>query len=327
MVFGSNRIVGVLYGGPSSEYEVSLQTGDTVLKNLRPEKYTAREILIDKDGVWHTQGMARKPEQALKGIDVVFNALHGEYGEDGQVQRVLEHFRIPYTGSDVFGSALAMNKILAKRRLVTEGIKTPAYAIVRSDDGDVDEQVVRVFRSLPLPLVVKPAALGSSVGVSLARDFHSLQSAMRRSLSHAPVVLVEEFVAGREATCGVVEDFRGEKMYSLLPIEIRVPPHKELFDYEAKYTGISEEICPGNFSPEHMGELQRLAVLAHEALGLRHYSRSDFIVSPKRGIFYLETNTLPGLTSESLMPKALRAVGSNLPEFLDHVLSLALARS
>ena len=326
-MFGPKIAVGVLRGGPSNEYEVSLRSGAAVLSNLHPAKYTTRDILIDKDGVWHIAGSSRKPEAALKGIDVVFNALHGEYGEDGRVQRVLEHFSIPYTGSDVFGSALATHKVYAKQRVSEEGIKTPHHGVVRIDKEDFDSQIRAAFRSVPLPAVVKPATLGSSVGVSIARDYHGLAAAIRRAISLAPVVLVEELIKGREATCGVVEGFRGQDLYSLLPIEIVPPKEKDFFDYEAKYSGISREICPGNFSENEAKELQRLAVLAHRALGLRHYSRSDFIVTPKRGIYFLETNTLPGLTAESLLPKSLNAIGAELPEFLDHVLRLALQKS
>ncbi len=318
--------VAILRGGPSSEHEVSLKTAESVFQNLYRGKYQVRDILIDKDGVWHIAGSARKPEQALRGVDVAFIALHGEYGEDGQVQRILEHLSIPYTGSDVFGSVVAMNKVLAKQRLAKEGIKTPSFTVVREVEEDKDQQILEAFRQVPLPVVIKPASLGSSVGVSLARDFYGFESGIRRALSHAPVALIEEYIPGREATCGVIEGFRGRERYALLPVEIRPPAEKELFDYEAKYSGISQEICPGNFSPQDMTELQRLAVVAHDALGLRHYSRSDFIVTPKRGIYFLEANTLPGLTSESLLPKALRAIGSGLPEFLDHVIELALAR-
>jgi len=317
--------VAVLRGGPSSEHEVSLKTGESVLNNLHAGKYTARDIVIDKNGAWHVVGTKKNPAQALTGVDVVFNAMHGEYGEDGQVQRILEQLSLPYTGSDVFGSVLAMNKISAKRRLATEGIKTPAHAVIRKEQGNIGEQILSTFRSLPLPVIIKPANLGSSVGMSVARDFSTFEAGVYTALKHADVILIEEFIKGKEATCGVVERFRGKDIYSLLPIEIRPPADKEFFDYEAKYSGRSEEICPGNFSPEEMREIQRLAAVAHQSLGLRHYSRSDFMVTPKRGIYYLESNTLPGLTQESLMPKALGAIGSGLPEFLDHVLMLALA--
>ncbi|OHA27388.1 MAG: hypothetical protein A3C06_04145 [Candidatus Taylorbacteria bacterium RIFCSPHIGHO2_02_FULL_46_13] len=319
--------VGILRGGPSSEHEVSLQTGENVLKNLHPAKYTPRDILIDKEGVWHINGASRKPGQALKGVDVAFNALHGEYGEDGRVQHILEHFSVPYTGSKLFSSILAMNKILTKQRVLEEGMKTPMYAVVRVEGRNREEAILSAFRSVPLPAIIKPVNLGSSVGMTIARDFVSFESGIRKALAVASVALVEEFIKGKEASCGVIEGFRGKDIYSLLPIEIRPPSDKDFFDYEAKYSGKSQEICPGNFSPEEMTELQRLAVLAHRALGLRHYSRSDFIVTPKRGIYFLEANNAAavGLTPESLMPKALRAVGSDLPEFLDHVITLALA--
>lgn len=326
MQSGSRITVAVLRGGPSSEHEISLESGRAVLQNLHPAKFATRDVLIDKDGVWHLAGAPRKPAAALVGVDVVFNALHGEYGEDGQVQRVLEHLGMPHTGSDAFATALAMNKMAAKQRLADAGVKVPSHAVVREESGDIARQTVAAFRSVPSPFIVKPASLGSSVGMSVARDFHQLESAVRLALSFSPVVLVEEFVEGREGACCVAEEFRGKDLYSFLPIEIRPPADKAFFDYEAKYSGRSQEICPGNFSPEDMSELQQLALLAHRTLGLRHYSRSDFIVTPRRGIYFLETNTLPGLTSESLIPKALRAVGSDLPEFFDHVITLALAK-
>ena len=137
--------------------------------------------------------------------------------------------------------------------------------------------------------------------------------------------MVEENIKGREATCGVVDKFRGNDFYSLLPIEIIKPEKSDFFDYEAKYCGGSQEICPGNFSRDEKEAIQELAVAAHKVLGLRHYSRSDFIISPGRGIYILEVNTLPGLTAESLLPKSLQAVGCSLPDFLDHLITLALA--
>lgn len=302
-----------------------MMTGENVIKSLPEHKYLIRDILIDRDGVWHLTNASRKPEKALKGLDVVFVALHGEYGEDGRLQNLLEVFGVPYTGSKPFPSAMAMNKVATKRVASEQGIKTPAYAVVRSHHGeDLKDQLNYVFTTVPMPVVVKPAVLGSSVGITLADSFNALEKAVRRALTFAGTVLVEEFIAGKEATCGVIDGFRNSDVYSLIPVEIRPPEHKDFFDYEAKYSGISEEVCPGNFTPEETFEIQRQSVLIHSALGLRHYSRSDFIVSPKRGIYFLEVNTLPGLTNESLLPKALRAIGSDVPEFLDHVITLAL---
>jgi D-alanine-D-alanine ligase len=304
-------------------------TGANVIISLPEEKYIVRDILIDKEGVWHIRGASRKPEKVLKGLDVVFIALHGEYGEDGRLQNLLDTFGMPYTGSESFPSALAMNKAATKRVATENGIKTPAYFLVRRSESpsELRENLFQAFRSLPMPVVVKPVILGSSVGVTLAGSFEALESAVRKSLSFAEAVMIEEFISGKEATCGVIDGFRKMDTYSLIPVEIRPPAHKDLFDYESKYTGITEEICPGNFSSKENFEIQRLSVLIHKALGLRHYSRADFIIHPKRGIYFLETNTLPGLTDESLLPKALRSVGSNMPEFLDHVIGLALGHS
>lgn len=316
--------VGVLRGGPSSEYEVSLQSGARVLDVLRDSpKYRPVDVFIGKDGVWHISGMPHDPHKALKKVDVIFNALHGEYGEDGEVQNLLDTFQIPYTGSRSFASRVAMNKALAKSFLSREGIKTPHYRVLSREENNQDF-LREIFRSFPHPLIVKPLSLGSSVGVSIVWSFDDLEDGLRRVFEICERAIIEEFIKGKEATCGVVENFRGEKIYALLPIEIRPPSESAFFDYGAKYGGRSQEICPGNFSFEEKRELERLAKVVHGTLGLRHYSRSDFIVHPRRGIYFLETNTLPGLTSESLLPKALHAVGFPANKFIDHVLALAL---
>jgi D-alanine-D-alanine ligase len=192
-----------------------------------------------------------------------------------------------------------------------------------------------------MPAVVKPVSAGSSVGISIVRTFADLEPAIaaafavaeRNADDQTPAVLMEEFIPGVEATVGVIDGFRGEELYALPPIEIR--HSRDFFDYAAKYSSpeekdahgkkiAAEEIVPGNFSEKDKAELVRLARKVHAALGLRHYSRTDFIVSPRRGVYVLEVNTLPGLTEASLVPKALAAVGSNLPEFLDHIIGLAL---
>ncbi|TSC67180.1 MAG: D-alanine-D-alanine ligase, partial [Parcubacteria group bacterium Gr01-1014_72] len=287
--------------------------------------FRSTDIFIDRGGVWHVGGIRREPDKALRDVDVVFNALHGEWGEDGGVQEVLEQFAVPYTGSRVLASRLAMNKALAKSFLAREGIKTPLHRVIEKIEKSVGGyDAHELFRSIPQPSVVKPLALGSSVGVSIAFDYFGFADALARAFEVSDTVLVEEYIKGREATCAVVDGFRGEERYALPPIEIVPPEDKQFFDYEAKYGGRTLEICPGNFSPEEREQLTHLASVAHRALGLRHYSRSDFILHPRRGIYFLEANTLPGLTTESLLPKAVAAVGSSLPEFLDHVLTLAL---
>lgn len=314
--------VGVLRGGPSNEYEVSLKTGSTVLANLPEEKYETRDIFIDKQGTWHMRGRPVYPEQALEQVDVAFNALHGHYGEDGQVQHLLEQLAIPFTGSGSLGSAVAMNKLLAKERVKKTGIKT-AFHVVLVPDRDAEVLAKEIFRSFPSPWVIKPASSGSSVGVTLARSFEELVDGIAEAFEHSEKVFIEDYVRGREATVGVIEGFRNEDVYALPPIEIIPGTNRAFFDYEAKYAGESQEICPGNFSLEEKRELERLAKLVHTELDLRHYSRSDFIINPA-GIYFLEVNTLPGLTESSLVPKAVHAVGSNLSEFLDHLVTRAL---
>jgi D-alanine-D-alanine ligase len=316
--------VAVLRGGPSGEYDVSLKTGATVLKHL-PQKYEPYDVWIDKQGHWHRQGIAMKPNHALRSIDVVFNALHGEYGEDGKVQRDLDQLGIPYTGAGSLASAIGMNKILSKEQFKKAGIKTPIYKVLEVTD-DLDDKIVELFRTFPHPAVVKPATSGSSLGVSIVHTLAELREGVKNAFQYARKVLIEEYIKGKEATCGVVDNFRGKDIYALIPVEI-VPQDKKFFDYEAKYQGKSQEICPPkSFTHDQKRELEELAVKVHQALNLRHYSRTDFIVSPKRGIYVLEVNTLPGLTSESLLPKSLHAVGMKLPDFFDHVLSLALEK-
>ena len=314
--------VGVLRGGPSSEYDVSLQTGAAVLNNLPQEKYSPREIFIDKNGVWHVEGKPILPSDALTHVDIVVNALHGHYGEDGKVQHILEKHGIPFTGSGSFASAIGMNKLISKDIYKKNKLKTPQSKTIILGEN-ISDKIREVFNSFPPPLVVKPVSSGSSVGISIIKTVKELEPALELAFKYSDTVMIEEFIQGREATCGVIEDFRDQAYYALPAIEIR--PHKgSFFDYEAKYAGKSDEIVPGNFTEAEKRELEQLAIQAHRALGLRHYSRSDFIIHPHRGIFILETNTLPGLTEESLIPKALHAVGANLSHFLDHIVQLAI---
>jgi len=316
--------VGVIRGGPSSEYGVSLKTGSEVLKYLSTDKYLPIDILIDRQGKWHWWGLPTTPDKIASRVDLVFNALHGEYGEDGEVQSILDDLGIPYSGSGRLASALGMNKAMAKNIFNREGIKTPRDVLLEANTDPV-QAADFVFRQLPPPWIIKPVDRGSSVGVFLAQTFPDLIQALKQAILFSPRILVEEYIRGREATCGVVDKFRGHDIYSLPPIEIRRPIGKALFDYEAKYNGQTEEICPGYFNQEEKEEIERLASLSHKLLGLRHYSRSDFIISP-RGVYLLEVNTLPGLTTNSLLPKSLSAIGCEYGQFLDHLISLSLNR-
>lgn len=314
--------VGVLRGGPNSQYDISLQTGGNVLQNLNREKYIPYDILITLNGTWHLHGKETLPEAVFGVVDVVFNALHGSYGEDGRVQKLCETFSIPYTGSRPLPSATGINKILTKQALAQLDIKMPQHLVFENPDN-IEERAFDIFRNFPQPTVIKPVVGGSSVGITLARTPDEIAKGVQYAFEYAPQVLIEEYISGREATCGIVERFRGEVLYKLFPIEIIPLKETGFFDYSAKCGGLHKELCPGNFTPNEKKELERLAELVHTTLGLHHYSRSDFIVS-RRGVYFLETNTLPALTKIASVPKALETAGCSFPEFLDHLISLAM---
>jgi len=313
--------VGVLRGGPSGEHEVSLKTGATVLEHL-PDKYHPLDIYIDEKGKWHFEGLIQDPENILKHLDVVFNGLHGEYGEDGELQKILEAHNIPYTGSDSFSSRIAMNKDLSKKVFEKEGIKT-ARGVTLNKNKTSYLEIFEIFNTLEKPLITKPATSGSSLGVRISDTFEKFKEAIEYAFKYSSQVLVEEFVAGREMTCGVVESLSPDSVFPLPPIEIR-PVGSKFFDYEAKYGGKTQEICPAPIPQNLTTRVQNIALQAHKALGLRHYSRADMILKDNGDIYILEVNTLPGLTNESLLPKSLKAAGTSLSEFLEHIIIMAL---
>jgi len=318
----NGTVVGVLRGGPWQEHDVSLKTGGAMLGQLPEERFVVRDIYIDKQKQWHDRGRPVDPVRALQGLDVVLIGLHGEYGEDGEVQRLLEQQGIPYAGADSFGSFLAMHKALAKDRVRSAGVKVARGVFIERPE-DIGPGVREAVMTFMQPVVVKPVRWGSSVGVTFAHGFKPVTDAVVTLFEQgAGGVLVEEYIRGTEATVGVVENLRGETLYALPAIEI-VPPPKEFFSYEAKYSGASQEIVPGRFSRPISEELTRAAKAAHEALGLRHYSRSDFIVSP-RGVYYLETNSLPAIGDGRSFSSGLNSIGMRSDDFLTHLVSLAL---
>jgi D-alanine-D-alanine ligase len=296
--------IGVLRGGPSSEYEVSLKTGAHVLTHL--SEYNPIDIFISKDGIWHVGGIEKSPERILEHIDVIWNALQGEFGEDGGVQEILEKLNIPYTGSKKFESAIATNKWLVRERAKALGIKTPVSMLVRRTDK-LAEKAKEIFSSLPHPLVVKPVSRGSQ-GIQNINSYNELLSALEEILSKHDAAIVEDYIVGKNASVGIVDNFRDTSIYTFLPIEVTV----------------DSEIVPGNFSEKEKEEMQKVASIVHRSLGLRHFSHSDFVVSPKRGVYFMETNTSPKLTHRSHGPQVLDSMGVSIKEFLQHILKLAI---
>jgi len=330
MSFSTKIRIGVLRGGPSPEYNVSLNTGKTILANL-PEEFEPIDIFISKNGEWHVRGLQKSPYQILQSIDAAVNALHGAYGEDGTIQNLLDSFDIPYTGSKSLSSAFGMNKVIAKNVFIKADIKTPTHLIVEKDYEDDDfvgeNKIIKTINeNILLPVILKPISSGSSLGISLVKDARQLRESLKKSFAVSPKLLVEEFIAGKEATCGVIEGFRGEKIYKMMPVEV-LREQGHFHDYDAKYVGLEPKYnVPGNFSSEEKEQIKNAAALVHEVLGLRHYSRSDFIVHPKRGLFCLEVNTLPELTHRSAFVKSLEAAGGNIKEFLAHLLKKVLKK-
>ncbi len=314
--------VAVLRGGPSSEYEVSMHTGAGVLVALRQLGYHVLDIPVTKQGEWLVEGRVKSPEVALQTTDVVFIAMHGAYGEDGTVQRICERLHIPFTGSNSFASSVAFNKDITKRSLRDADIHLPQHIKVTRDQyssvGEIARAVELAFGS---EYVVKPLASGSSHGVSMATT-DTLASVLARSLDTYEECLVEERIIGTEATCAVLADFRDTNLYVLPPVEIVPPAHTSFFSAEVKYDGSTAELCPGRFSYDEKEKIARLATIVHETLGLSQYSRTDCIVREGE-VFFLEVNTLPGLTAESLFPKAAEAVGLPFAHLIDHLVRTA----
>lgn len=317
--------VAVIRGGPSNEHEVSIRSGQHALESLDRQLFLPIDVVITKSGEWLRNGRSRSPEEALSGADVALVMLHGEYGEDGGIQRELERHGVPYVGSEPYAAATALHKAMAKDHVRRAGILVPKHMVVGrsalSDTASMARSIVALFGPR---YVVKPVRGGSSLGVHFAEHELDLAQALYRVLVDHEQALVEEYIEGIEATVGVIEGFRGVSRYALPPIEIRSP--HTIFDYDARYGEVDHSVCPSSFAHADKRELERLAILAHDALSLRHYSRSDFIVA-RDGIYFLETNSLPGLTERSLMPKALHAVGSSTKDFLSHVLTMALHRA
>ncbi len=315
--------VAVLRGGPSSEYDVSMQTGAGVIRALTELGYHVIDIPVTKAGEWIVEGRVKDPDRALLTTDIVFIAMHGAYGEDGTVQRICERLHIPFTGSNSFASAVAFNKDMTKRALRDHHYHLPKHVRVTKDNLMDIEAVVRVIGdSFGPQYVVKPSNSGSSHGVSIVESITNLKSAVEDALASYEECLIEERINGVEATCAVIENYRDQSLYALPPIEIIPPAGRQFFDAEVKYNGTTAELCPGRFSYEEKEKIAALAALVHETLGLSQYSRTDCIVRDGE-VYFLEVNTLPGLTNESLFPKAAAAVGMTFNQLIDHLVRTA----
>jgi D-alanine-D-alanine ligase len=289
----------VLLGGPGTEREVSLRSGAAVARALRSLGALVEEVDVrDSNFTLPTD------------IDLAYNMIHGTFGEDGQVQEILEERGIPYTGEGIAGSRMAFDKILSKRRFDEHGIPTGRWHIIAPGESP----------QFHVPFVVKAPRQGSSVGVHIIKDSGSLPAALEDCFRFGETVIVEEFFPGRELTVGILGD-------AALPV-IEIVPREGFYDYEHKYTkGASEYFVPAAIGEEATRAVQQAALSAKRALDLEIYSRVDVILASDGRLNVLEINTIPGMTETSLLPKAAAAAGLDFPTLCERIASLSLQRS
>ncbi len=301
--------VAVLMGGVSSEREVSLRSGHAIAKALSLRDCDVLSVDMKSENLAQHLGGAA--------LDAVFIALHGRFGEDGKVQSQCEALGLPYTGSRPEASALALDKVLAKKVFVRNGIKTPSFAVVR----DAGANNLRQFqKTLDLPLVVKPPLEGSSIGLSIVREESQLASAVQIALGYGPEVLLESFIAGKELTVGVLGD-------RALPV-VQIVPRSGVYDYHSKYTpGQTEYAVPAPLDAKIASRVQKVALEAFHALQCEDFGRVDIILSPDGEAFVLEVNTIPGFTETSLLPKAARAAGIGFEDLCKEILAMGVKKA
>lgn len=320
--------IAVVGGGPSREHEISLRSSHAVAKALDTSKYAVETVFITKTGEWVFGGELQKMQlgaalQRLKNeCDVIFIGLHGTFGEDGTLQALLEQRSIPYTGSPPEASLLAMNKVVASDLFASAGLHVPKSFVFEIEHMVEAEKEIR--RAFSFPLIIKPVRQGSSVGVHLVREPNNLRAAMKDALLYDLQAMAQDYVAGREFSCGVLVHPSG-RLDVLPPTELI--PKNYFFDFEGKYTpGATKEITPPHLDARTIGRIQSLAKTAHEVLGCQGYSRTDMIMNNQGELYVLETNTLPGLTQTSILPQQAAVAHMSISEMLDLIIENALIK-
>lgn len=333
--------VGLFFGGTSAERNVSLRTGQTVAKYLDTKKFDVIPIEIDLSGKWlidsptikqigknmvtkraTTRELAPVEKNAARALDVALLAVHGPGGEDGTIQGMLELLGIPYTCSGVMASAVAMDKFRTKRLLSAGGVPAlPDHLVARSD---FEKNSTKILKRLRGKIVIKPNKMGSSLGVTIVSKKQLFHKAIKQAFRYDDEILIEPYAVGREITVPVL----GNRDAEALPV-IEILPWKKstFYDYSAKYEeGGSEHVIPAPLPPRQEREVKALAVLAHKLLGCRGVTRSDFILAPNGQFYFLEINTIPGMTPTSLVPQSAAAAGISFPRLLEKLIRLALVK-
>lgn len=314
-------------GGPSVEHEVSLATGKNVFDNLDRSKYQPIAIKLSKDKKWFVNGRLVNMAKALKSCDLVFNALHGTFGEDGRAQALMEYYDARYTGSGITASALAMDKLRSREIFKLAGFNAPKTLKIKKEENYQARLNLFITKITKLPVVVKPCCSGSSVGVSIVRKTPNLFSAVENAFKFCKKVLIEEFIKGREVTCGVLDNFDGQEVGAFPVTEIVPSVKNKFYNYDAKYKDNKTKFkTPASLDEDIYKRVQNIAVRAHQLLGCRGCSRTDIIIKEGNNTIYvLETNTLPGMTSHSLVPQAAKAAGLTFSQLLDRIIDSSLS--
>jgi D-alanine-D-alanine ligase len=296
--------IGVLCGGSSQEREISLKTGEAVYKTLVFIGLNVSKLDVDRDIALRL---------AKEGIDLAFIALHGKLGEDGTIQGLLEMMGIPYTGSGVLASALALDKVYTKKVFSYHNLPMAKYKVLEKKvetPGDI-------LGELDYPVIVKPAREGSTIGVTIVRESNGLDSAINVAFGYGNKILIEEYIQGKEITVGILGD-------EPLPV-IEIVPKTTFYDYRAKYEpGMSKHIVPAKLDREQYELAQSLALSAHRALGCRGATRVDMVMDKEGKIYLLEINTIPGMTETSLLPEAAAVTGMDFKQLVVKILFYAL---
>jgi len=298
----SDKTIAVMMGGPGNEREVSIASGKSVSQSLSEKGATVMDLCVED-----------KDFELTDGVDLVFNVIHGTFGEDGSLQRILNERRVPYTGAGATSSEIAFDKGLSKKCFVENGVNTPPFEFVSKDS--------KVPPSLAKPFVIKPPKEGSSVGVHIIRDEESISEAIEDAAKYDDIIMVEEFIKGKELTVGILN---GEA----LPI-VHIQPLSGFYDMKNKFPWLSggegsEYFCPAEIDEETTGRVQEVALEAHKALGVEIYSRVDVILSEDGIPYVLEVNTIPGMTETSLLPKAAKANGIEFGDLCQQIAELSM---
>lgn len=326
--------VGLIVGGASPEREVSKSSGKSIYEALQNLNYS---VDIFDPGLGNHRKLdesyfssAEDPKlissknyidlfssDSLKSVDTAFIALHGTYGEDGMIQSLFELNKIKYTGSGVLASALSMNKGLTKVLLQHNKVPNPKWIIFEKQHSNIGEIKKNIADNIFYPCVVKPNDQGSAIGLTICKSENDIEDAIKLAQKYSSSILIEEYIAGHELTVGIVDNL------SLPPLEIK--PKHDFYDYECKYTkGMSEYEVPAKFPEPVLEELKVKALAAYKSINCKSYGRIDFRVNPDHQIYCLEINTLPGMTSTSLLPKTAKAAGISFEELIDRIVKNSL---